>query len=208
MISERLANWARERMLVVGSALGRLGLTPNMLTIIGFALNCLVAVIISTGNLRLGGALLLVSSAFDVLDGSVARATNKVSRFGGFFDATVDRYSESVVYFGLLYYLLGTDNWKTGALLTIAASTGALMISYARARAEANGWKASVGLLARTERVVILSLGLIIGKPVWSLWILAVVTHITAVTRIAHVWRQSRSEATEGAGASTQSKVS
>jgi CDP-diacylglycerol--glycerol-3-phosphate 3-phosphatidyltransferase len=192
MISERIGTWARQHLLVVGRFLGGLGLTPNMLTIIGFILNCVVAAIIASGNIRLGGALLLVSSGFDMLDGSVARATGKTSSFGGFFDSTVDRYSEVVVYFGLLWYLLDTDDWKTGSLLALAAATGALLISYARARAEAAGWKASVGILARTERVVVLSAGLLLGKPIWALWILAVGTHLTAVTRMAHVWRQSR----------------
>lgn len=192
MISERIGTWARQQLLVVGEFLGKLGLTPNMLTIIGFVLNCAVAAIIAMGYVQVGGVLLLFSSGFDMLDGSVARATGKMSAFGGFLDSTVDRYSEIVVYFGILYYLLDdTDEWKTGSLLTLAAATGALMISYARARAEAAGWKASVGILARTERVVVLSLGLIIGKPVWALWILAIGTHLTAVTRMVHVWRLS-----------------
>ncbi len=192
MISERIGTWARQRLLVVGEFLGRMGLTPNMLTIIGFVLNCVVAAIIATGHIQIAGVLLLFSSGFDMLDGSVARATGKASSFGGFLDSTVDRYSEIIVYFGILYYLLDdTDDWKTGSMLTLAAATGALMISYARARAEAAGWKASVGILARTERVVVLSLGLIIGKPIWALWILAIGTHLTAATRMVHVWRLS-----------------
>jgi len=198
MISERIGTWARQQLLVVGEFLGGLGLTPNMLTIIGFVLNCVVAVIIATGYVQVGGVLLLFSSGFDMLDGSVARATGKMSAFGGFLDSTVDRYSEIVVYFGILYYLLeDTDDWKTGSLLTVAAATGALMISYARARAEAAGWKASVGILARTERVVVLSLGLIIGKPVWALGLLAIGTHLTAVTRMVHVWRLSLKQSPE-----------
>ncbi len=191
MISERIGGWARQQMLVVGEFLGKLGLTPNLLTIIGFVLNVVVAIIIATGHVRLGGVLLLFSSGFDVLDGSVARATGKASKFGGFFDSTVDRYSEIVVYVGLLWYLLGTDDWKWGAMLTLLAATGALMISYARARAEAAGWTASVGLFARSERVVILSIGLVVGYPVWALGILAVGTHITAVWRMFHVWKLS-----------------
>jgi len=206
MISERIAVWAREKLTVVGSYLGSLGLTPNLLTVIGFVLNCAVAVIIATGNLRLGGVLLLFSSGFDMLDGSVARATGKISKFGGFFDSTVDRYSEIVVYAGLLYYLLDTEDWKSSAMLILLAATGAIMISYARARAEAHGWKAAVGLLARTERVVLLSLGLVIGKPVWALWVLAIGTHLTAVTRIIHVWRLAELEsATAGSTAATSS---
>lgn len=206
MISERIGIWARQKLLVVGTFLGSLGLTPNLLTIIGFLLNCAVAVIIATGNLRLGGVLLLFSSGFDMLDGSVARATGKTSKFGGFFDSTVDRYSEIVVYAGLLYHLLDTEDWKNGAILTLLAATGAIMISYARARAEAQGWKAAVGLLARTERVVLLSIGLVAGKPLWALWILAIGTHLTAVTRVIHVWRIAQLEgAATGPAAKTSS---
>jgi CDP-diacylglycerol--glycerol-3-phosphate 3-phosphatidyltransferase len=78
-------------MLVVGGFLGRLGVTPNMLTIAGFILNCIVAAIIASGRGQLGGVLLLFASGFDMLDGAVARSTGKTSRFGGFFDSTVDR---------------------------------------------------------------------------------------------------------------------
>jgi phosphatidylglycerophosphate synthase len=194
LISERIGVWARARLLVIGSFLGGLGLTPNALTIIGLALNCGVAAIIAAGYPRTGGLLLLFSSGFDMLDGAVARATGKGSRFGGFFDSTVDRYSEIVVYVGLVAYLVDTDDWKQGAVLSLLAATGALMISYTRARAEAAGWKASVGLLARPERVVILSAGLLLNHPIWALWILAIGTHLTAVTRMFHVWRLAEAE--------------
>lgn len=209
MISERIGTWARQQLLVIGRVLGRVGLTPNILTIIGFLLNCAVAVIIALGYPRIGGVLLLFSSGFDMLDGAVARATGKTTKFGGFFDSTVDRYSEMVVYLGLLIYLLDTSDWRWGAILTLAAAAGALMISYARARAEAAGWKASVGIMARTERVVVLSLGLMAGKPVWALWILAIGTHITAVTRMVHVWRLSlRGESSPASATPSEKQVS
>jgi CDP-diacylglycerol--glycerol-3-phosphate 3-phosphatidyltransferase len=94
----------------------------------------------------------------------------------------------------LLWYILGTDDWKLGALLVLFSATGAVMVSYARARAEAAGWKASVGILARPERVVVLSLGLIIDRPMWALIILAVATNLTAVIRMAHVWREAQKD--------------
>ena len=181
-------------MLVVGGFLGGFGITPNMLTIAGFILNCIVAAIIASGRGQLGGVLLLFASAFDMLDGAVARSTGKTSKFGGFFDSTVDRYSEIIVYIGLLWYILGTDDWKWGAMLVLLSATGAVMVSYARARAEAAGWKASVGILARPERVVVLSVGLIIDRPMWALIILAVATNLTAVIRMAHVWRAYQKE--------------
>lgn len=180
---------------MVGAFLGKFGITPNMLTIAGFLLNCIVAAIIASGRGQLGGVLLLFSSGFDMLDGAVARSTGKISKFGGFFDSTVDRYSEIVVYVGLLWFLFGTDEWKWGAMLVLLSATGAVMVSYARARAEASGWKASVGILARPERVVVLSLGLIIDRPMWALIALAIATNLTAVMRMAHVWRASQKEA-------------
>jgi CDP-diacylglycerol--glycerol-3-phosphate 3-phosphatidyltransferase len=198
VISERIGTWVRGYALVVGGAVARLGLTANMLTVIGLILNAAVAAVIATGHPQWGGAFLLFASAFDMLDGAVARATGTTSKFGGFLDSTLDRYSESVVFFGVLIYLLDTDEAKTGAILVFLATVGSLMISYARARAEALGWKASVGLVARPERVILLALCLLIDRPLWALWALAVLTHLTAATRILHVWRISRQETAPG----------
>ena len=194
MISERIGNLIRHRLLFIGSALAGLGLTPNILTVTGVILNLGVALVIAFGDPRVGGALLLVASAFDMLDGAVARASGLTSDFGGFLDSTLDRYSEAVVFGGVLIYLLDTDDAELGAILVFLATVGALLISYARARAEAAGYKASVGLVARPERVILLALGLVIGHPLWALWILAIATHLTALTRIVHVWRASLAE--------------
>lgn len=189
MISERIGTWVRRYMLHVGSWFAKLGVTPNMATLIGLGLNIVVAIILGFGHPIVAGVLLLLASAFDMVDGSIARATNTVSKFGGFFDSTIDRYSEIVVYVGLLAWLNTTSDDHLGSMLTLVAATGALMISYARARAEAIGYKASVGLVARPERVVLLALCLIIKQPMWALWILAILTHVTAVWRIVHVYR-------------------
>lgn len=185
-------------MLHVGRLLGRLGFTPDVLTVLGLLLNMGVAAVIATGHPQVGGALLLVASAFDMLDGAVARANDRVTKFGGFLDSTLDRYSEIVVFLGVLIYLLGTANAETGSILVFLAVTGSLMISYARARAEAIGSSASVGFLPRPERVILLALCLIVGKPMIALWVLAILTHVTAAMRIHHVWRQERSAARDG----------
>jgi CDP-diacylglycerol--glycerol-3-phosphate 3-phosphatidyltransferase len=194
VISERIGNLVRQRLLIIGGALARLGLTPNILTVTGVILNLGVALVIAFGDPRLGGALLLVASAFDMLDGAVARASGLTSNFGGFLDSTLDRYSEVLVFGGVLLYMLDTDDAEIGAILVFLASVGALLISYARARAEAAGYKASVGLVARPERVIALAIGLLIGRPLWALWFLAIATHLTALTRIVHVWRASLAE--------------
>ncbi|MFN8592964.1 MAG: CDP-alcohol phosphatidyltransferase family protein [Thermomicrobiales bacterium] len=199
MISELLGPRVRGITLRVGEMLARLGLTPNLLTAIGLILNVIVAIIIATSNLVLGGILLLIAGGFDMLDGAVARASGTVTKFGGFLDSTVDRYSEVVVYGGVLIYVLGGDDFRVGSLLIYAATAGSLLISYARARAEAAGYRASVGLLARPERVLILALGLMFNLLIPALWILAVGTHLTVITRMAHVWRISRAAETRDA---------
>lgn len=191
MISELIGKRVRVYMLTVGRWLAALGLSANLLTVVGLLLNAAVAVVIGMGQPQLGGILLLVASAFDMLDGAVARATNSTTAFGGFLDSTLDRYSEVVIFAGLLVYLLHTGDAYLGSLLIFASVTGSLLISYARARAEAVGYSASVGLVARPERVILLAICLIIGQPMVALWILAITTHVTAATRIVHVWRQS-----------------
>ena len=192
MISELIGAQIRTYTLRVGEMLARLGLTPNALTVIGLLLNVFVAGTIASGRLELGGAFLLVASGFDMLDGAVARASGTVTRFGGFLDSTIDRYSEAVVFGGVLVYLLGTPDFRLGSLLVFAATVGSLLISYARARPEAAEFRASVGLLARPERVFILAVGLLIGQLIPALWILVIGTHLTVLTRIAHVWKISR----------------
>lgn len=194
MISELIGSRIRNSTLRLGEMLAGFGLTPNMVTTIGLLLNLLVAIIIARGELIAGGVLLLIASGFDMLDGAVARATGAVTKFGGFLDSTLDRYSEAAVYGGVLIYLLGTEDYFAGALLVFAATSGSLLISYARARAEAAGFKASVGLLARPERVVVLVIGLLLSHVIPALWILAIGTHLTVLTRIAHVWRISHAD--------------
>jgi CDP-diacylglycerol--glycerol-3-phosphate 3-phosphatidyltransferase len=195
MISEWFRPYARKYLLLIGQAVARTGISPNALTVIGVLLNGVVAAIIAAGELRVGGVLLLFASAFDMLDGAVARATGSVSKLGGFLDSTFDRYSEVVVYVGVLIYLLDTDDAERGAVLVLLSATGALLISYARARAEAAGYSATVGLFARTERVILLALCLLLARPLWALWVLAIATHLTALTRIGHVWRLAQKEA-------------
>jgi CDP-diacylglycerol--glycerol-3-phosphate 3-phosphatidyltransferase len=154
----------------------------------------IVAIILAAGEPRVAGVLLLVASAFDMVDGAIARATGQFSKFGGFLDSTVDRYSEIVVYIGLAVWINTTSDDHLGSTLVVVSATGALMISYARAKAEGIGRSASVGLVARPERVVLLAICLIINLPLVALWILAVATHVTAVWRMLHVWRVTRDE--------------
>ena len=194
MIGASIGRGAMSIINAMVRGIASFGVHPNILTTIGVCINVGCGLLFGFGEFFWAGIVLIVANIFDMLDGNVARQTGNVTRFGGFLDSTLDRYSESVVFLGVLWYILDTSDAKTGALLVFIATVGSLMISYARARAEALGWKASAGLVARPERVILLAICLLAGKPMWALWALAVLTHITAATRIIHVWRVSLQE--------------
>lgn len=189
MVSTRIAHRVRDRLGPVGRLAARTRLSPNMITVIGLMLNIAVAAVIASGNLILGGVLLLFAGAFDVVDGAVARATNQVSKFGGFFDSTVDRYADAVILGGLLIYFTETDAGTTEVLLTFIVLVGSIMISYTRSKAEGLGMRGDVGIAQRAERVIILSAALLLSLPVWGLGVLAVLTHFTVLQRVYHVWK-------------------
>src|SRR5215470_13636423 len=200
MFSRRIQQRVRQIVTMIVRPLAGLGITPNTLTVIGLILSILTAVILAQGWLLAGGLLVLFSGIFDLFDGAMARVRNAASTFGAFFDSTLDRYSESIILFGLLYYALREPGlqdrfWPFGyeqpwliALIYIAV-VGSLMVSYARARAEGLGLECKTGLLARPERVVILAIGLLSGTAIWALALLAVLSNVTAIERLVYVWR-------------------
>jgi phosphatidylglycerophosphate synthase len=184
----RLRSQVKVGLDPIGQALARTGVSPNVLTTVGCLLNFGVAAVIALGYLNLGGALILVAGAFDMLDGALARASGKATTFGAFLDSTLDRYSEAAIFLGIFVEAALRADLQV-QLLTYAAAIGSLMVSYARARAEGLGLRSSVGLFQRPERVVLLGVGLIFGLEVYALWILAVLTNVTALHRILHVRR-------------------
>lgn len=192
MVSTRFADKVRLRLGPLGKVVARTHLTPNAITIIGLGLNFGVAAVIASGNLVLGGMLVLLAGGFDALDGAVARVTGQTSAFGGFLDSTLDRYSEAVVFGGLLVYLTRTDAGTIPILLTYVTIVGSLMISYSRSKAEAIGIRGDIGFAQRLERIVILAVALIASQPVWGLWVLAIATQLTALHRVLHVWQVTR----------------
>jgi CDP-diacylglycerol--glycerol-3-phosphate 3-phosphatidyltransferase len=188
---------------MIVTPLARLHVTPNTVTVVGLILNGVVGWVIAGGHLITGGILLLVAGGFDMLDGALARVTKKFSTFGAFLDSVLDRYSEAIVGFGLLYHeMLSHDTLVVGLLY--AYIIGSLMISYARARAEGLGLDAKVGLLPRPERIVILAIGLIFHVllvPV--LIVLALLTNFTALQRVYHVWQATRSKESDSSAPSS-----
>ena len=143
--------------------------------------------------------MVLVAGAFDTLDGALARATNRVTQFGKFFDSTMDRFSEAVVFLGLaIAFLRGPSVGAAetaGVALSFVVMIGSIMISYARARAEGLDLDCEVGWLQRPERILILGIGLLLPRAL-LLAVLAVLTHITVGQRIAHVRRLTNQPAT------------
>ncbi len=200
MFSRRIQQRTRHFVTLLIQPLARSGVTPNTLTVIGLLLSILTAVVITQGYLVAGGLLVLFAGIFDMFDGAMARVCNSATTFGAFYDSTLDRYSESIILLGLLFYALQRpdlhDNYWPFAheqlwmiALIYIAVVGSLMVSYTKARAEGLGLECKTGLLARPERVVILAIGLLSGTSIWALMLLAVFSQITAIERIVHVWR-------------------
>ncbi len=196
-----LSNLVRQRVQfllnAISRALGALGLTPNMLTLIGFFAMCGIGVVLAFGNFALGGVLIIAAGIFDALDGSLARLTNRVTKFGAFLDSTTDRFAEGALYLGIMYWYL-QRGMTFVAYLVFLTLLGSLMVSYARARAEGIGVEMKEGLMTRFERIALLVIGLLLTAALGDasilivLAILAVFTNLTAVQRMWLVYRATR----------------
>jgi len=172
---------------------GNASISPNILTLIGFLFSLVTFFFTAvTGQLVIAGVFLLVSGFFDLLDGAVARSTKMVTKFGGFLDSVLDRYSDLIVIFGISIYFLGRGD-ALSSMVTFFGAIGVAIVPYARARAEAASIACRSGILERPERVILLSIGLLfpVLKPV--VFILAVLAHVTALQRVILVRRASRS---------------
>ena len=189
-LSGRLRLLAARPLARLGLALHRLGVSADAVTLAGFALTLLAALFISRGSLQGGGLLLLISLPLDALDGAVARAAQRDSRFGGVLDSTLDRYADAAMFAALVYYFasLGQKEHLALALLALVGSYG---VSYVRARAGEAGIELREGLFTRLERVLVLLLALLIpGLLLPGLWLLALGSNLTALQRLWLVYRQ------------------
>jgi phosphatidylglycerophosphate synthase len=171
----------------LSSVAKKISLAPNTITVTGFILTFLASLVLAQ-NLLWGGIMILFSGLFDMLDGIVARTNNRSSQFGAFLDSVLDRYSDSFLFLGLAWYFLKADS-ITGVSLSLMTMVGALLISYTRARAEGLGRDCEVGLMERPERVILLALGALTGWILPVMWIMLVLTHVTVIQRIYHVWK-------------------
>jgi CDP-diacylglycerol--glycerol-3-phosphate 3-phosphatidyltransferase len=171
--------------------LNRIGLMPNTMTVLGLAGNTLGAYFLARGQMTLGGILILLMGPIDALDGTMARLRGEPTDFGAFVDSVTDRYSELVIFGGLLYFYLQQDNWLMVVLAYLAAA-GSVLVSYTRARAQSLGVETKVGILTRVERYLVLAPALIFNIPHIALWALAVLANLTALQRILDVRRKAR----------------
>jgi CDP-diacylglycerol---glycerol-3-phosphate 3-phosphatidyltransferase len=174
------------------TVLARLGVSPDLLTLVGMLAHGLVAWLIYSDHIQIAGLLLVLFAPLDALDGSLARKINRPQgSFGAFFDSTLDRLAEILLFAGLLaHFAIQGNLWLV--LITYLALTGSLMVSYTRSRAEALGLSCKVGILSRVERYAILVIFLLLNLPQYLVIILAIGTYITFLQRMVHVWQQTR----------------
>jgi phosphatidylglycerophosphate synthase len=169
-------------------ALKKIPINPNVLTVLGFVVTTVAASVL-TFDLFRGGLLVLAGGFFDMLDGMVARANGKETRWGAYLDSVLDRYSDAFVFLAAAYNLRGQ---AYGVSLSIATMIGALFVSYARARAEGLGVQCTTGVMERPERIIIFCAGALSGYMIPALWILMPLTHFTVIQRLVYTRRVLR----------------
>jgi CDP-diacylglycerol--glycerol-3-phosphate 3-phosphatidyltransferase len=179
---------------VIG-AIAKTPLTPNIITWIGFIVTIGAGALVVTDYWLAAGIVVLVAGLFDMLDGALARATNKTTRFGAILDSTLDRVSEAILLVSLLA-VFARDGLVTESILSGVALVGSLLVSYIRARMEGLGVECKAGLFTRPERVIILALGLVLSQLNYAMLVmLAVLTFfswLTVIERMVYAWRKLR----------------
>lgn len=178
-------------MKPIGNGLRRTGLTPDHLTVAGLVIAVGAAVLIGQGRLIGGFALVILAALPDLLDGALAKASEAASQRGAFFDSVIDRVTDATLFAGVAWYLASTESPHM-AMLAFGIMAASSVISYQRAKAESLGLEAKGGLMERAERIILLCIGLLFSSLlVPILWVMFVLTAVTAVQRFVKVWRQA-----------------
>ncbi len=195
LLPQNLQNRFLDLLTPLIKTLTRWGIHPNAFTLAGFVFTMVAAAALFEGSLRIGGLLILAGGLCDCIDGNLARAMNKASRFGALFDSTIDRYSEFVMFLGILTYFISRNESLT-AIVVFAALCGSIMVSYSRARAESLGFEAQAGLMQRPERIVFLGLGALIHPVAFKLaiWAVAIFANLTALQRLGQAHQQHKTK--------------
>lgn len=177
------------RMIVRALALSRIH--PNVLTFIGLLINVGAAVLLAFGQFRWAGIVIIGAGIFDMVDGRVARETNQVTRFGGFFDSVLDRYSDLGLLMGLLVYYASIGR-NFYVVLTAIVMTASVMISYTRSRAENTIPTCKVGFMERPERIVLVIIGCLFDRMAPVLWVIAVLGNLTVIHRMVYTYQEAK----------------
>jgi CDP-diacylglycerol--glycerol-3-phosphate 3-phosphatidyltransferase len=197
MAAGRLKNRVRGFLSPVARLAADFGVSPTAVTLAGLVLSILSAWALATGHFVRGGILLVFAGMCDMIDGETARVSSRATAAGAFLDSTIDRYSEIAVLLGAFFHYMSRTHGspEVGTAVAIfAALAGSLLVSYTRARAEGVGVSCEVGLTERPERMVILIVGALFGEGVFrvAIWVLAVLSNLTAIQRIRHVLMETR----------------
>ncbi|HXW63400.1 MAG TPA: CDP-alcohol phosphatidyltransferase family protein [Candidatus Acidoferrales bacterium] len=190
----RYLYWPVEGLAAV---LARTGIPPNVITWCALVANLWAGMFFAAGRFRAAGGMIMLAGLCDLVDGPVARRQNRVSLFGGFLDSILDRYSDLILFLGLLVYYAQVNRFLY-AVLAGASMAGAVMVSYAKARAESLVRTSEIGFWERPERLVLMILAALANRMEVALWILAIGPNITVIHRIVHTWQR-----TAGRGANT-----
>jgi CDP-diacylglycerol--glycerol-3-phosphate 3-phosphatidyltransferase len=185
----RYLSWPIDRLAAL---LAPTGIPPNVITWAALVSNLWAAMLFAMGRFAAAGAVMILAALFDLLDGPVARRQGRVSLFGGFLDSILDRYADLALFLGLLVYYVGVNRFRY-AVLAGAAMAGAVMVSYAKARAVSLVPASEIGFWERPERLVLIMLGALTNRMEIALWILAIGPNITVIHRILHTWKQTLS---------------
>ncbi len=183
-----LFRWVLDRIVL---ALAATGVNPNLLTFLGLLINVQAAVLFAAGRFAAAGSVMILAGLFDMVDGRVARAQSRVTKFGAFFDSVIDRYSDLSLFLGLLVYYARVNRFSYAILVGVAMA-GSVMVSYTRARAESLIPSGKAGFWERPERIVLMIFGALGNRMAPVLWLLAVGPNITVIHRIVHTRKETR----------------
>ncbi|MCY3756305.1 MAG: CDP-alcohol phosphatidyltransferase family protein [Acidobacteria bacterium] len=190
MLSQTIGRICRAILNLMVRGISLLGISPNLLTFVGFLITLLAAWFLAQGRFFDAGIVIIFSGIFDMLDGRVARVTRTETPFGAFFDSVLDRYSDMALFLGLLIHYARAEQ-MTYLVLSGIVMIGAVMTSYTRARAESLIELCKVGFMERPERLVLIIIGALSGKMAPVLWVMAVLSNLTVIHRIVYTWKQA-----------------
>jgi CDP-diacylglycerol---glycerol-3-phosphate 3-phosphatidyltransferase len=206
MLTRRIAQpfeWLRDR---AAAGIASTGVPPNVLTWYSLILNLWAGILFASGRFAAAGGVMIVAGFFDVVDGPVARKQGRVTIFGGFLDSILDRYSDLILFLGLLVYFAQVNRFLYAVLVGVAMA-GAVMVSYSRARAESLIGRCEVGFWERPERIVLMIIAALSNRMPLALWLLAIGPNITVIHRIIYTWQRTKKEPSVDEVAIAQAKA-